>query len=251
VIAGGTKYCTSLAALTVMLVGVCPEAASPQGGAPAEVRGRVEIRNPRVRLRDGRADASGVAVWLIPVKADPKPGAAATARVIIEQKDKRFVPHVTVVQVGTEVDFPNYDPFFHNVFSTFDGKTFDLGLYANGESRPVQFNRPGISFVYCNIHPQMSAVIVTVDTPFFATSVPDGTFSIRSVPAGSYELHVWHERSDRRQLESQKRIVPVDSRVTDLGVIRLDESAYISTTHKNKHGEDYPVAGEPRTYRRP
>jgi hypothetical protein len=97
----------------------------------------------------------------------------------------------------------------------------------------------------------MSAVIVTVDTSYFATSALDGTFSIRGVPSGSYELHVWHERSDLRQLDLLKRIVPIDSQVTDLGVIRLDESAFIPTTHKNKHGEDYPVEGESRTYRRP
>ncbi len=170
------------------------------------VRGRIEILNPKVRLRDGRADSGGVVIWLVPLKGVSKPELRSLPRRRIEQRDKRFFPHVTVIQVGTEVDFPNHDPFFHNVYSVYDGKPFDLGLYANGESRPVLFDRQGISYIFCNI--------------------------------GKYQMHVWHERSDERQLSAQSRAVSVESAVADLGVTRLDEAGYIPRTHADRNGAD-------------
>jgi plastocyanin len=241
-----------LAAVAILLASPIHGMKSLQepGSRQCTVRGRIEISNPHVKLRGGVTDASGIAVWLLPLKAEPDPPAAALPRGRIEQRDKRFIPHVTVIQVGTEIDFPNRDPFFHNVFSTFDGKTFDLGLYANGESRPVRFNRPGVSFLYCNIHPQMSAIIVTVETPYFSSSARDGNFTINDVPVGRYELRVWHERSDPQQLEAERRVLSLGSPVTELGVIRLDEASYIPKAHKNKHGEDYADKRK-SPYRRP
>ncbi len=226
--------------LAFVLVGISRPAALPRapGAQLCNVQGRVEILNPKVKLRGGRADASGVVVWLMPLRGILKPGLAPRKRTLVQQ-DKRFVPHVMAIQVGTEVDFPNHDPFFHNVFSLFDGKPFDLGLYANGESRPVLFDRPGISFIYCNIHPQMSAVVVTLETPYFTVSASDGDYSIKNVQSGTYRLRLWHERSDRQQLAAQSRVVSVESAVTQLGVIRLDEAGYIARAHQNKNGEEY------------
>ncbi len=247
------RFLNSLPILILALFHAVPGAAGP--AAPDSllsiVRGRIEILNPKARLRGGGADASGIVVWLTPLKRGWKPEEVPQSRGKLEQREKRFVPHVMAIQAGTEVDFPNHDPFFHNVFSVFDGKTFDLGLYANGESRPVRFNRPGISYIYCNIHPQMSAVIVTVETPYFAVSASDGNYSIKNVPAGSYELHLWHERCDREQLSAQARVLPVEPTVTDLGTIRLDEASYIPKTHKDKHGEEYDKERDLPLYRRP
>ena len=79
-----------------------------------------------------------------------------------------------VVPAGSLVEFPNRDPFFHNVFSLFEGKRFDLGLYEAGTTRTVRFDRPGISYIFCNIHPEMSAVIITVSTPLYAIAKEDG-----------------------------------------------------------------------------
>ncbi|HYK91063.1 MAG TPA: hypothetical protein VE398_19985, partial [Acidobacteriota bacterium] len=201
------------------------------GSGRCSVHGRVEIVNPKVKLRGGKADAGGVVVWLTPVKGTPKPASAPSQKRSLEQQDKRFVPHIMVVQVGTEVDFPNLDPFFHNVFSVFNGKPFDLGLYTNGESRPVRFDRPGISYIFCNIHPQMSAVVVAVTSPYFAVSAPDGTYAIKNVPTGSYDLRLWHERCAEQQLAAQSRVVSVKSALSELGVIRLDEAGYIPRAH--------------------
>ena len=81
------------------------------------------------------------------------------------QKNKSFEPHVLVVPVGSSVEFPNRDPFFHNVFSLFEGKRFDLGLYEAGSTRNVVFDKPGISYIFCNIHSEMSAVVIAVEQP--------------------------------------------------------------------------------------
>ncbi len=222
-----------------------------QVSPPCIVRGRIEILNPKVKMRGGGADASGVVVWLTPLREAPKPDSFSPQKRTLVQRDKRFIPHIMAIQVGTEVEFPNFDPFFHNVFSVFDGKRFDLGLYANGESKLVRFNRPGISFIYCNIHPQMSAVIVTLETPYFAVSVSDGTYRIMDVPPGIYRLRLWHERSNENQLASQSRTVSVGPEVAQLSVIQLDEAGYIPRAHKNKYGEEYTgVRGVP-PYSRP
>jgi hypothetical protein len=222
-----------------------------QGNLQCLVQGRIEILHPKIKLRDGSPDFSGVAVWLTPTNGVIRPGPPLVQKRTLEQRDKRFIPHIMVVQVGTEVDFPNHDPFFHNVFSVYEGKPFDLGLYANGETRPVRFSRPGVSHIFCNIHPQMSAVIVTVETPYFAVSAPDGGYSIENVPAGTYQLHLWHERSDEEQLASKSRIVSVESAVSKLDILQLDEAGYIPVEHKDKNGQDYENDRNLPAYRRP
>src|SRR5215471_8410809 len=108
---------------------------------PAEVKvtAKVELLNSRVKARNGKIDASGVAVWLESIDGDSPRGPRTPQKIL--QVGKRFKPHVMAVERGTEVYFPNLDPFFHNVFSLYEGKRFDLGLYASGETRPVVFNR--------------------------------------------------------------------------------------------------------------
>ena len=116
------------------------------------------------------------------------------------QRNKMFMPHFLVVPVGATVSFPNADPFFHNVFSLFDGKRFDLGLYEAGKSRDVRFERPGISYIFCNIHPEMGAVVIALNTALWSAGEPDGQFRVADVPEGSYEAHLWVEGEDERTL---------------------------------------------------
>src|SRR5579875_3914932 len=123
------------------------------------------------------------------------------------QKDKRFIPHVLAISTGTTVDFPNLDPIFHNAFSNFDGQLFDVALYPPGSSRTVVFDRAGIVRVFCNIHPSMSAIIVVVNTPYYATTEKDGSFAIAGVPPGAYELHFFHERATPEMLDKLVRRV--------------------------------------------
>src|SRR5579884_1899870 len=146
----------------------------------------------------GKADLTNIVVWLTPLPASGNTRVESVSSELphhfeMMQAHKRFVPHLLVVPVGSVVDFPNKDPFFHNVFSLFDGKRFDLGLYEAGGSRAIKFDRVGVSFLFCNIHPQMSGVVLTIATPYYGTSNDAGLVEIENVPAGKYRLEIWTE----------------------------------------------------------
>src|SRR5678816_2955722 len=95
-------------------------------------------------------------------------------RRVIEQRGKAFEPHVMAVPVGSTVAFPNFDAIYHNVFSISKTKPFDLGMYKNGETREIKFDKPGIARIGCNLHPAMSAYVVVVDAPHYAIVQTDG-----------------------------------------------------------------------------
>jgi plastocyanin len=111
--------------------------------------------------------------------------------VVLDQRNQTFYPHVLAVRVGTKVTLPNNDRVFHNVFSFHNGKRFDLGLYPVGTSRQVVFDQPGLSRIFCNIHPNMAAYVIAVATPYFAVSDAAGRIQLTSVPPGSYVYHAW------------------------------------------------------------
>jgi plastocyanin len=112
----------------------------------------------------------------------------------LRQRGERFVPHVLAVRTGTTVQFPNDDPLFHNVFSLSRVKTFDLGRYPKGATRPVTFESAGVVPVFCHIHADMSAYILVLDHPFFVIPDSVGHFVLDGVPPGDYQLVAWHER---------------------------------------------------------
>jgi plastocyanin len=192
----------------------------------------------KVALQSGAHTLPAVTtvVWLSPM-ADPTP--VAPMHAVLAQKNKTFEPHLLVVTRGSSVDFPNHDPWFHNVFSLFNGKRFDLGLYEAGTSRTVHFDREGVSFIFCNIHPEMSAVVVVLGSPYFATTNKQGDFTIPDVPAGRYVLHVWNESALPATLQALSREVQVNDSSRSLGTIRVEVTTAASTTHKNKYGQDY------------
>ena len=179
-----------------------------------------------------------VVVWLR--RLDPamatRPAPAGTLR--LTQHNKSFEPHVLVVPVGAVVQFPNRDPFFHNVFSLFDGKRFDLGLYEAGSTRNVSFDRPGISYIFCNIHPEMSAVVIALDTPYFAVSNRRGEVVIPHVPTGRYTLHVWYESALPSTLKALTREINVTTASSTLGLLQIPADMAVHA-HKNKYGMDY------------
>lgn len=185
-------------------------------------------------------------VWLIPaggsspVQITDRPERHPS----LTQKDKTFAPHLLVVQVGTIVDFPNHDPFFHNVFSLFEGKRFDLGLYEAGTTRHVRFDRPGVCYIFCNIHPEMSAVVIVLDTPYYGIADRRGIIEIPHVPVGRYTMHVWNERSLPEDLSHLTREVAVFPDQTSLGKLSIRETEG-SLAHKNKYGQDYEKPAPP------
>ena len=211
------------------------------------VTGRVTLLAPSSRSR--LADNSNVVIYLTPLQriasAPPVKNAPELRRYQLVQKNKRFVPHLLVVPVGAEVEFPNRDPFFHNVFSLFEGKRFDLGLYEAGATRTITFNKPGVSYIFCNIHPEMSAVVIVAKYPYYAVSNAAGEVTIGAVPAGRYRLYVWHERCLPEALSSLSREVDLSPDSTSLGELRLPESGDLLSKHKNMYGLDYDPNASP------
>ncbi len=132
--------------------------------------------------------APNIVVWLDAPNAQ-RP--SQTAKVVLDQRNLNFSPHVLAVRVGTTVEFPNDDRVFHNVFSFRDGQVFDLGMYPIGATRPVHFDKPGLSRIFCNIHPNMAAYVLAVDTPYFGVSDESGAFNLPSVPPSRYTYHAW------------------------------------------------------------
>jgi plastocyanin len=209
--------------------------------------GHVELLND-VTGRSSLGAANAV-VWLTRIPQSPSPIRTRLSRqsLRIAQRHKAFDPHVLAVEVGSAVQFPNYDPFFHNVFSLFEGKRFDLGLYEAGSSRLVVFDRPGICYLFCNIHPEMSAVVLVLNTPYFAVTDPTGDLRIPNVPSGRYELRVWCERSLPDELKSLTHEITISEEAQSLGTIRLKEIHVQPRAHKNKYGQDYNNPAPPNS----
>jgi plastocyanin len=211
------------------------------------VTARVALRNTEGSRSH---DAGNVVVWLMPVDA-PGPSFGDSMRARLAQHNKSFEPHIVVVPVGSIVEFPNRDPFFHNVFSLFEGKRFDLGLYEAGTTRDVHFDKPGISYIFCNIHPEMSAVVVAVETPYYGVSDHRGQIVIPNVPAGRYVLHVWYEAALPETLSSLVHEVTISENTSTLGLLRLSEAA-LPQSHKNLYGLEYdPPAPDNPVYEHP
>jgi plastocyanin len=250
------KQIRHLAILSLVFFGAC--ALLAQTGLPP-VTVKVDIVNSQAPKKSAAvkdsADLSNIVIWLTPLS--PGEGAASAANPghpspQIAQINKSFDPHIMVIQVGTPVQFPNKDPFLHNVFSLFDGKRFDLGFYEAGSSKVVHFDRPGVSFLFCNIHPEMSGAVIAVDTPYFATSDRSGRVTIQNVPDGRYQLNVWYERSLPEALKGAGRTVTISEASRSLEPVRVVENPNFTLEHKNKYGQDYiPPANTSPAYNHP
>jgi plastocyanin len=191
----------------------------------------------------GHAPTAQGAAWLVqqgpaPPHADQQTSQPQSYQLL--QKGKEFHPHLLVVPVGSSIDFPNQDPFFHNVFSLFEGKRFDLGLYEAGSRRTVRFDREGVSYIFCNIHPEMGAVIISLRTPYYAMLGQDRTAVIHNVPDGEYILKVWCEDATVESLRAAERTIEVKAGKLESYSLHLSARPKSASTHKNKFGEDYP-----------
>jgi plastocyanin len=221
---------------------VFASASVPVSAQGTELKG-VELKGKVQLTRNGRRvnDASSVVIWLTPLGTTPVPSLPPQQSSEIPklvQKDKSFHPSLLVIPAGGQVEFPNQDPFFHNVFSLFDGKRFDLGLYESGTTQFVKFDKPGISFIFCNIHAQMSAVVIALSTPYYAISNGRGEMSIAGVIPGRYQMHIFHPSVSPEVLHAAEREITVTSGETFLGAFNLAESN-LELAHKNKYGRDY------------
>jgi len=205
--------------------------------APAQqgtLRAHVELSRTGHRVKD----ASQAVIWLTPVGGAPSDPPSQQQIPKLVQKNKAFQPSLLVIPVGGKVEFPNHDPFFHNVFSLFEGKRFDLGLYESGTTRFVHFDKPGISYIFCNIHAQMSAVVIALNTPYYAISDKRGEINIANVPPGRYELQVFHPAVVPEDLRALGREITIPAGDTSIGTVSLSESN-LELAHKNKYGREY------------
>ena len=194
-----------------------------------------------------QTDYSDAVVWLTPVGTSARVTPTPDHFEII-QKDKRFLPRILPIPIGSTVDFPNRDVFFHNVFSLFDGKRFDLGLYEAGTSQSAQVDRTGISYIFCNIHPEMVAVIVAVETDLFGLTSMTGRFRIEGVPAGDYQLHVWHERMETRGDTRELQALSVGADDIEVAPVPMTDSSRALESHTNKFGQEYESPGASTPY---
>ena len=192
-----------------LLAAAPPEAPEAHAAQPGSLRGRVELRRvpPAPERRPGVAelntpgardvaDRRRAVVYLetAPRGAfedrDPQRGR-------MDQRNETFIPNVLAITVGTIVDFPNNDSTYHNVFSLSRPKRFDLGRYAQGRSRWVRFDRPGIVRVFCDIHSHMSAFIIVFNHRYFDTTDAEGRYHIEGIPPGAYSVAAWHDGATR------------------------------------------------------
>ncbi|MFL6415120.1 MAG: hypothetical protein ACJ74Y_05555 [Bryobacteraceae bacterium] len=161
----------------------------------------------------------------------PKPG-----HYELKQQGKTFIPHLLAIPVGSSVTFPNEDPIFHNVFSLTRPGPFDLGLYRSGDAKTRVFSKPATYRVFCNIHPQMTALLLVLPTSFIAEASAGGTYRL-DLPPGRYRLVAWSEHSEPATQE-----VLVESTALSAPELTLDESKFVEMPHKNKYGQDYPAS---------
>ena len=224
--------------VTICGVVLVSAAAAPRGDAQnTSVRGQVSIIE---RPGETTEDLGDVVIYLDPVGATARPRLPTPANSVMNLQKRQFNPRVTVVMQGARVDFPNLDPFSHNVFSKAFGG-FDTQVYRRGETRGNVFFEPGIYPLYCNVHPRMAAYVVTLGVPYFTQPALDGSFVIENVPPGRYVMHAWHDRAT----------AILDTLVVPAAGIRnrriaLDARGYKYVQHKNKFGQDYTTAGGDR-----
>ncbi|HEX3320521.1 MAG TPA: hypothetical protein VHR84_07455 [Terriglobales bacterium] len=236
--------CTQRYAIVWAVVMLVMGLGRSQTNEKLEVSGSVEIQSANKSLKK---DRSNVVLWLNPLDSTPdNPPTDSSPRLI--QKNKKFEPHVLVIPVGTAVQFPNQDPIFHNVFSLFEGKRFDLGLYEAGTTRTVHFDHAGVSYIFCNIHPEMSAAVVALTTPYYIITKSDGILRFQNIPAGRYRMQVWYEGSSPNVLKKLARDVTISLENSDLGRLQVLEDNPVQN-HTNKYGREYDTrTSQPGAY---
>jgi plastocyanin len=197
--------------------------------AAATVNGKVMF----MTRRGQKPVANETLVWLEPAgKTWKKPAATFT----MTTRSKTFLPHVMAVPAGSTISFPNEDPIAHNLFSLTPGNTFDLGLYRRGAGRTHKFDTPGAVSVYCNVHPNMSAVVHVMSTPYYGFADPNGNYSFE-VPAGRYRLTAWNEQGGTSAPSDLE--VRANGTVAGATLLTIDGRNFRSVQHKNKFGQTY------------
>jgi plastocyanin len=207
---------------------VCLCAAISSSAAAATVSGKVGF----VTKRGQRPVVNETLIWLDPIG---RGGGPSPSSFTMTTRNKTFLPHVMAVPAGSTISFPNEDPIAHNLFSLTPGNAFDLGLYRKGGGRSQKFDTPGVVNVYCNIHPNMSAVVLVMKTPYYGFANAAGAFSF-DVPPGRYRLNAWNEQGGNTTSDIE---VKADGTVAGSVSLTIDSRNFRFTQHTNKHGQRY------------
>lgn len=211
---------------SLVLAGVCALLAGELSGAV--VTGKVMF----LTKRGQNPVVNETLVWLEPVGTKPakRSGSAFT----LTTRGKAFLPHVVAVPAGSTVNFPNEDPIAHNLFSLTPGNTFDLGLYRRGPGKPHKFDAPGVVNIYCNVHPNMSAVVHVMSTPFYGFTDANGNYSF-DVPPGKYRVTAWNEQGGTAMTDINVGANGLPS----APLLTIDSRNSRVVQHKNKFGQTY------------
>jgi len=171
-------------------------------------------------------------IYFVPEQAVNTPPLITETKEMKMEK-KNYSPRVLPITVGTEVDFPNFDPILHNAFSTSTNNNFDLGLYSGGDKGTHKFEKPGLVRVYCNVHHAMVAYILVFDSPYYTTLSDDGKFTLKDLPAEPGQLFIWHPRAKliKKKLDFSKT---VEQEKFDLELTKRR-----IPKHSNKAGKSY------------
>ncbi len=194
----------------------------------ATIRGKVAF----VTKRGQHPVMAETLVWLEPVGG--KPGRTQPASFQMATRSKTLLPHVMAVPVGSTVAFPNEDPISHNLFSLSTANAFDLGLYRRGAGKSETFRAPGVVNVYCNVHPNMSAVIHVMPTPYYVFADAAGSYSMEA-PPGKYRLFAWNEQGGATMSDIEVTPQSVNGNLA----LTIDARNYRFVQHTNKVGKPY------------
>jgi len=226
---------TQLSAASVAAVGLLAViVASNDVRGQGPVSGQVSIVE---RPGEVTEDLGNAVIYLDVPPAFRTKLATSTERIALQSR--QFSPRVRMVTPGSTIEFPNQDPFSHNVFSKSVQGPFDTDVFGRGKTKSAVFKQPGVYSLYCNVHPRMTAFVIAVNTPYYAQAGTDGRFSIGNVPAGTYVIHVWHDRA----IEQTGTIIVNNGGVGGMKY-QLDARGYKYVQHKNKVGKDYANAGD-------
>jgi plastocyanin len=203
------------------------------GATAAQPTGRV-VGTVKVTEPNGQsANPADVIVYVVGF-TEP----ASDKLTTIAQKGRKFVPDLVAITVGERIEFPNFDPFLHNVFSQSTPRKFDLGSFTRGETKEKDFPVPGVVDVYCNIHPEMAATILVLPNRRHTVAASDGKFTLEGVPPGDWTVFAYTRRATKPTSARVSVKAGADATV-DLEIVRGAEPA-----HLNKYGEKYHDAGQ-------
>ena len=221
----------------LLLAAACVATFAGSSLSAAPVTGKISF----LTKRGQRPNAAETLVWLEPLSAKAPartPAKPAPPPFQMVTRGKTFLPHILPVPAGATVSFPNQDPIAHNIFSLSAGNTFDLGFYRDGPGKAQKFEQPGVVNVYCNVHPNMSAVVHVMPTPYYAFADAMGAFSL-DVPAGKYKLVAWNEQGG-----SAEASVEVPAAGLKDTAVTIDGRAFRFKEHTNKFGKPYTAPKE-------